>query len=165
MCFSKALTGGLLPLGVTTCTRAVEEPFLSSDMHKAFFHGHSYTANATICQLALTSLSLFESNECQTNIERISLAHQAFVQSHKSHFKIKRIQSIGTILAIEVQTTNGQTDYTHEIRHFLYDFFIKKSILLRPLGNIIYVLPPYIITNQQLEEVYAAVDEMLIALT
>ena len=165
MCFSKAITGGLLPLGVTTCTKAVQEPFLSADMNKAFFHGHSYTANATICQLALASLTLFESNECQENIERISLAHQAFVQSHKKHEKIKRIESIGTILAIEIQTLNGQTEYTHEIRHFLYDFFIKKGILLRPLGNIIYVLPPYIIANQQLEEVYTAIDEMLNALT
>lgn len=165
MCFSKAITGGLLPLGVTTCTREVEAPFLSADMQKAFFHGHSYTANATICQLALTSLTLFESSVCQANIERISEAHLAFVESHKQHPKIKRIQSIGTILAIEVQTADGQTEYTHEIRHFLYDFFIKKGILLRPLGNIIYVLPPYIITNQQLEEIYIAVDEMLIALT
>lgn len=164
MCFSKAITGGLLPLGVTTCTREVEAPFLSSDMQKAFFHGHSYTANATICQLALTSLSMFESVVCQSNIERISLAHQEFVQTHKAHPKIKRIQSIGTILAIEVQTPNGQTEYTHEIRHFLYDFFINEGILLRPLGNIIYVLPPYIITNQQLEEVYAAIDKMLTTL-
>ncbi len=164
MCFSKAITGGLLPLGVTTCTKKVEEPFLSADMHRAFFHGHSYTANATICQLALTSLLMFESEACQANIARISASHQAFVNKRKSHVKIKRIESLGTILSIEVQTNNSESSYTHEIRHFLYDFFIKKGILLRPLGNIIYVLPPYIITNQQLEEIYAAVDEMLIAL-
>ena len=164
MCFSKAITGGLLPLGVTTCSKEVETPFLSSDLHQAFFHGHSYTANATICQLALASLSLFESEVCQNNIQRIEEAHKKFVLTHVNNKNIKRVQALGTILAIEVQTTNGHTTYEHEIRHFLYDFFIKKGLLLRPLGNIIYVLPPYIITNQELDKIYAAVDEMLIVL-
>ncbi len=165
MCFSKAITGGLLPLGVTTCNKEVESPFLSGDLHQAFFHGHSYTANATICQLALASLHLFESDVCQNDIQRISAAHKNFVLTHVNNPKIKRVQALGTILAIELQTPNGLTSYEHNIRHFLYDFFIKRGILLRPLGNIIYVLPPYIITNQELDEIYAAVDEMLIALT
>jgi len=164
MCFSKAITGGLLPLGVTTCTREVEAPFLSEELNRAFFHGHSYTANATICKLALTSLDLFESDVCQENIKRIETAHRNFFLTYVNHKNIKRIQSLGTILAIEVQTLNGNTNYEHEIRHFLYDFFIGKGILLRPLGNIIYILPPYIITNDELKRIYKIVDEMLIFL-
>jgi adenosylmethionine-8-amino-7-oxononanoate aminotransferase len=164
MCFSKAITGGLLPLGVTTCTREVEKPFLTDQLHRAFFHGHSYTANATICRLALESLNLFESINCQENITRIESKHKAFLLTIVNHARVKRVQCLGTILAIELQTENGSTHYEHEIRHFLYDFFLRKDILLRPLGNIIYILPPYIITNQQLDEIYAAVDEMLIAL-
>lgn len=164
MCFSKAITGGLLPLGVTTCTREVEKPFLTDQLHRAFFHGHSYTANATICRLALESLNLFESVDCQENITRIESKHAAFLLTIVNHKNVKRIQCLGTILAIELQTENGSTHYEHEIRHFLYDFFLSRGILLRPLGNIIYILPPYIITNQQLDEIYKAVDELLIAL-
>ncbi len=164
MCFSKAITGGLLPLGATTCTREIEAPFLTNERYQTFFHGHSYTANATICALALASLDLFEAQACQQNIKRIELAHQGFVLSHINHPLIKRIQSLGTILAIEIETGNGETTYEHEMRHFLYDFFLNKGILLRPLGNIIYVLPPYVVTNEELEMVYKAVDEMLIAL-
>ena len=164
MCFSKAITGGLLPLGVTTCTREVEAPFLSEELNRAFFHGHSYTANATICTLALTSLNLFESEACQENIKRVEAAHKKFLLTYVNHKNIKRIQSLGTILAIEVQTTNGTTHYEHEIRHFLYDFFIGKGILLRPLGNIIYILPPYIITNEELNTIYQTVEQMLIVL-
>ncbi|HSY61217.1 MAG TPA: adenosylmethionine--8-amino-7-oxononanoate transaminase, partial [Cytophaga sp.] len=121
MCFSKAITGGLLPLGVTTCTREVEAPFLSEAMNRAFFHGHSYTANATICKLALTSLNIFESDACQENIKRIETAHKNFLLTNVNHKNIKRIQALGTILAIEVQTSNSTTNYEHEIRHFLYD--------------------------------------------
>lgn len=164
MCFSKAITGGLLPLGVTTCTREVEAPFLSEEMNSAFFHGHSYTANATICKLALTSLDLFEADVCQENIRRIETAHKKFLLTYVNHKNIKRIQTLGTILAIEVETSNGKTDYQHEIRHFLYDFFISKGILLRPLGNIIYILPPYIITNDELNVIYQTVEQMLIVL-
>lgn len=164
MCFSKAITGGLLPLGVTTCTRAVEKPFLTDELQRAFFHGHSYTANATICSLALASLDLFESQTCQDNIARIESKHTAFAATIVDNAYVKRVQTLGTILAIEVQTENGATTYEHEIRHFLYDFFISRGILLRPLGNIIYILPPYIITNQQLEEIYSAVEEMLVHL-
>ncbi len=160
MCFSKAITGGLLPLGVTTCSREVEEPFLSSELRRAFFHGHSYTANPTICQLALASLQLFESETCQNNIKRISAAHQAFVLTHVNHRHIKRIESLGTILSVEINT-GQEASYEHDIKHFLYDFFIKKGILLRPLGNIIYVFPPYIITDQELEKIYSAIVEML----
>lgn len=164
MCFSKAITGGLLPLGVTTCTREVEAPFLSEELNRAFFHGHSYTANATICTLALTSLELFESDVCQENIKRITEAHKKFSLTYVNNKNITRIQSLGTILAIELQTSNGKTNYDHEIRHFLYDFFIGKGVLLRPLGNIIYILPPYIISNDELNKIYQTVEQMLIVL-
>jgi adenosylmethionine-8-amino-7-oxononanoate aminotransferase len=161
MCFSKAITGGLLPLGVTTCNALVEEPFATEDFNKAFFHGHSYMANATICQLALASLSLFDSQECRDNIQRISKSHEIFLTKIQSRVAIKRIQSIGTILAIEVQTKNGLSTYDHSIRHYLYDYFIERGILLRPLGNIIYVIPPYVIDNQQLMFIYETIETML----
>jgi adenosylmethionine-8-amino-7-oxononanoate aminotransferase len=161
MCFSKAITGGLLPLGVTTCNAMVEKPFKTEDLNKAFFHGHSYTANATICQLALASLSLFDSEECRNNIQRITSSHILFVEKVRNHKSIKRIQSLGTILAVEVQTDNGISSYDHTIRHYLYDYFISRGILLRPLGNCIYVIPPYIIDNQQLEFVCETIESML----
>ncbi|MBC7451849.1 MAG: adenosylmethionine--8-amino-7-oxononanoate transaminase, partial [Cytophagales bacterium] len=161
MCFSKAITGGLLPLGVTTCTSMVEEPFKTADIHQAFYHGHSYMANPTICQLALASLSLFDSAECSANIQRITIAHKNIAQKMSSHTQIKRIQTLGTILVIELHTKNGISNYEHELRHYLYDYFINHGILLRPLGNIIYVMPPYIIDDQELEVIYATIEKML----
>ncbi|PSR10772.1 MAG: adenosylmethionine--8-amino-7-oxononanoate transaminase [Bacteroidetes bacterium] len=157
MCLSKGLTGGTLPLAVTTCSAAVFDAFWSEDKLKAFFHGHSYTANPVGCAAALASLDLLESRECQENIARISARHQAFRATVVDHPALVRVQQTGTILALEF-ATSSQTSYFNSLRDQLYYFFMERGILLRPLGNVIYVLPPYCTTDEQLADIYAAIQ-------
>ena len=150
---SKGITGGFLPLGVTSCSEKIVEAFRSADVHKAFYHGHSYTANPITCAAANASFGLLMNDECQANILRISESHQLFVSKNKSHPKIKSIRSIGTIMALEINVGEGAS-YFNEIRKKIYPYFLQRNILLRPLGNIIYVLPPFVISNNELEKIY-----------
>ena len=161
MAMSKGLTGGTLPLSLTTCTAEVFEAFWSDDKMKAFFHGHSYTANPVGCAAALASLDLLESEACQSDIQRIVQQHAAFSEKISGHPALLRVTQTGTILAIEF-TTPEATSYFNQLRDKLYYFFLEKNILLRPLGNVIYILPPYCMTNEQLAEVYTAIEESLV---
>jgi len=160
MCFSKGLTGGTMPLGVTTCTNQIYEAFLSEDKHKTLFHGHSFTANPVACAAALSSLELFLLPETMENMERICKRHQLFADKNSINPKLKNVRQTGTILAMEWNTDN-ETSYFSNLRDRLYQFFLNKNIILRPLGNIIYFLTPYCITDAQLDELYAAVEDAL----
>ncbi|MBI1769682.1 MAG: adenosylmethionine--8-amino-7-oxononanoate transaminase [Bacteroidetes bacterium] len=157
---SKGITGGFLPLGVTSCSQKIIDAFKSAETSKTFFHGHSYTANPLACAAANASFELLMRNECRGNIQRISESHLQFVSKIKSHKAIKNSRALGTILAIELQADGG-TSYFSEIRKKIYPFFLERNILLRPLGNVIYVLPPYVITNDELEIVYISIEEFL----
>jgi adenosylmethionine---8-amino-7-oxononanoate aminotransferase len=160
MCLSKGLTGGTMALGVTTCTEEVMRPYRSDDLMKTFFHGHSFTANPIACAAANASLDLLLRDECQENIRRVTEKHLAFLHEIAHHPRVLDARAIGTILAIEVKTS-ADTSYFNEVRNSLYDFFMARNILLRPLGNIVYVLPPYVITNEELDIIYQAIMELL----
>lgn len=160
MCFSKGLTGGTMALGVTTCTLDIYNAFLSDDKLKTLFHGHSFTANPIACAAALASLDLLLEPETIAHIGRISLSHQEFRSRIKGHPKIKNIRQTGTILALEWVTADN-TSYFNQLRDNLYDFFLEQGIILRPLGNIIYIMPPYCISNEQLAFIYKKIEEAL----
>ncbi len=161
MCFSKGLTGGTMALGLTTCSAAIYEAFLSDDKLKTLFHGHSFTANPIACAAALASLDLFLAPETTENINRIVKAHQNFAQKIASHPKIKTIRQCGTILAMEWQTLDD-TSYFNTLRDRLYNYFLSAGIILRPLGNIIYILPPYCITDEELNYIYTKIEDALV---
>ncbi|ALJ01018.1 adenosylmethionine--8-amino-7-oxononanoate transaminase [Rufibacter tibetensis] len=158
MCFSKGITGGTMALGVTTCSHQIYASFLSEDKTKALFHGHSYTANPIACAAALASLDLVEAAEFQENLTCISSSHSAFVKSLVGKPGIKEIRQTGTILAVEFEV--DQTSYFHTLRDDLYNLALDNGVLLRPLGNIVYVLPPYCITSAQLNQVYGVIEKM-----
>ena len=160
MCFSKGLTGGLMPLGVTTCTDALYTAFLSQDKLKTLFHGHSFTANPLACTAAAASIDLLLQQDTQDHIARICQQHALFQEKIKRHAGIKDIRQTGTILAIEFHSPESK-GYFSNLRDLLYDYFLEHQILLRPLGNIIYILPPYCITNQQLQQVYQTIESAL----
>lgn len=160
MCLSKGLTGGTLPLSITTCTEKIYKAFLSNDKMKTFFHGHSYTANPIGCAAALASLELLLSEETQNNIQRICDQHAAFKQHIEHHSALLTIRQQGTILALEFKTAEV-TSYFNNLRDQLYNFFLERGILLRPLGNVIYILPPYVIKEAQLNSVYQAIEAAL----
>jgi adenosylmethionine-8-amino-7-oxononanoate aminotransferase len=160
MCFSKGLTGGTMALGVTTCTQQIYDAFLSDDRLKTLFHGHSFTANPVACAAALASMDLFVDPATMQNVQRIADSHARFALQIKDHPSIKAIRQTGTILAMEWQTGND-TSYFSNLRDTLYQFFLAEGIILRPLGNVLYILPPYCITDQQLSYIYSAIQKAL----
>jgi adenosylmethionine-8-amino-7-oxononanoate aminotransferase len=159
-CLSKGLTGGTLPLGATTCTGDIQEAYRDQDIYKTFFHGHSYTANPIACAAANASFDLLISHECRQNIGRIETSFANFKQKIQSHARVKSVTHLGAILAIEFRSAKV-TSYVNEARHELYPYFLSKGVLLRPLGNIVYIIPPYIITDEELEQVYTAIQDYL----
>ncbi len=160
MCFSKGLTGGTMALGLTTCTQAIFDAFLSDDKLKTLFHGHSFTANPVACSAALASMDLFLEAETMTNIQRITEAHSQFALKIKDNPKIKTVRQTGTIIAMEWETGNN-TSYFNSLRDKLYHYFLDAGIILRPLGNIIYILPPYCITEADLNYIYSKIEQAL----
>lgn len=163
ICMSKGITGGVLPLGATSCSDNIVKAFDSNERAKTFFHGHSFTANPIICAAANASLDLLEGEECAQNIQMIVQNHENFIKECKGMPGIKKIDSCGVILSIELETTSN-SGYFNDIRNVLYDQFLKKDILLRPLGNVLYILPPYIITKNELEIIYRSVKEVIVKL-
>ncbi len=159
-CLSKGLTGGTLPLSITTCNDKIYNAFLSNDKMKTFFHGHSFTGNPVGCSAALASLDLFEKKETQKNIQRIIKHHTKFYNKIKNHSTIENIRMKGTILALDFKTQND-TSYFNSIRDRLYSFFLDRKVILRPLGNVVYIMPPYCITKKQLYKVYSVIEEAL----
>ena len=160
MCLSKALTGGTIPMAITTFTQEIFDGFFDDDTNKALFHGHTFTANPTGCAAALASIAILETSEMQTNIEKINTSHLAFESKIKKHSKVKTTRTLGVIFALEIKTEAEET-YYGTMRTKLYNFFIDKGIILRPVGNIVYILPPYIITEKQLQQVYNTIEEAL----
>ncbi|EKT3967056.1 adenosylmethionine--8-amino-7-oxononanoate transaminase [Flavobacterium psychrophilum] len=160
MCLSKALTGGTIPMAITTFTQEIFDGFYDDDVNKALFHGHTFTANPTGCAAALASIQLLKSDEMQENIKRVNTQHLQFQETIKRHEKVKTTRVLGVIFALEIKT-NNQESYYGNLRNKLYNFFIKNGIIMRPVGNIIYILPPYIITNEQLQKVYQTIQEAL----
>jgi adenosylmethionine-8-amino-7-oxononanoate aminotransferase len=160
MCLSKALTGGTIPMAITTFTQELFDGFYSDDINKALFHGHTFTANPTGCAAALASINLLQSQEMQDNIGRIHQSHLAFQKSIESHPKVTTTRVLGVIFALEIKT-ESQASYYGTLRNKLYNFFIENGVVLRPVGNIVYILPPYIITPQQLQKVYEVVEKAL----
>ncbi|MCA6421622.1 MAG: adenosylmethionine--8-amino-7-oxononanoate transaminase [Flavobacterium sp.] len=160
MCLSKALTGGTIPMAITTFTQEIFDGFYNDDVNKALFHGHTFTANPTGCAAALASIALMESQEMQDNIRKIHLKHLAFETEIKEHPKVKTTRVLGVIFALEIKTET-QESYYGTMRNKLYNFFIENGVILRPVGNIVYILPPYIITDEQLEKVYGIVEQAI----
>lgn len=153
ICLSKGLTGGFLPLGATACTEPIFNAFLGDQLQCAFLHGHSYTANPLACSSALASLDLLLEERCFHQREQIRKSHQKFCQEWQFHSKLKRCESLGTLLVLEYRTESSSS-YFNDLRNRLYHHFLDKGILLRPIGNVLYVLPPYCIQENELAMIY-----------
>jgi len=160
ICLSKALTAGAIPMAVTSFTENIFQGFYSDDINHAFFHGHTFTANPTGCAAALAGLKLLQSDEIQKNIQNIHNHHLLFKARIQKHSKVQTVRVLGVIMALEV-VTNSVESYYGNLRNRLYHFFIEQGIILRPVGNIIYVLPPYIITEDQLNYIYETIEKAL----
>ena len=160
MCLSKALTGGTIPMAITSFTQELYDGFYNDDVNKALFHGHTFTANPTGCAAALASLELLQSEAMQENLKRINARHLAFKEEVANHPRVKTTRVLGVIFALEV-AREGNEDYYGGFRNKLYNFFIENGVIMRPVGNIIYILPPYIIGDEQLVSIYDTVKKAL----
>ncbi len=158
ICLSKALTAGLLPMAVTACTQEVYDAFLSDDIAKGLFHGHTYTANPLACTAALAGLHLLQSDKTWDQIRDIEAAHQNFDQKISTHPKVQRTRQCGVIYALDLDI---RTERYGQSRDQLYRHFMELGVFLRPLGETVYILPPYCITENQLLQVYDSIEEVL----
>lgn len=159
-CLSKGITGGSMALGVTTCTNDIFEAFLSDDKTKTLYHGHSYTANPIACAAACASMDLYEEENFENKVNAIVQQHTNFAKRLERFNSICSVRQTGTIIAIELKTDNG-ANYLSNIREKIYTFFIDKRIILRPLGNVIYILPPYCISENDLNYIYQSIEDFL----
>ncbi len=158
MCLSKALTAGLLPMAITSCTDDIYNAFYSDDIRKGFFHGHTYSANPLACTAALAGIELLQSDEIQNNINRIITANKAFDKRVRNHPKVKSTRQTGVIFALDL---NVKMERYGSLRDKLFKFFMENGVFLRPLGNTIYIQPPYVISETQLEKVYQTIEKAL----
>ena len=155
ICLSKSLTAGLVPMAITSCTRKnIYDAFLSDKLLKGFFHGHTYSANPIACTAALAGIELLQSEEIQDSIQRIIKSHQQFNDKIIGHPKVKETRQLGVIYALDL---NIKMERYGNLRNKLFDFFMGNGVCLRPLGNTIYILAPFTITNKQLEKIYATI--------
>ncbi len=154
MCLSKALTAGLVPMGLTTCTEEVYGAFYSDDIAKGLFHGHTYTANPLACTAALSALELLQTDWVQENISNIVRWHQQFNEEIENHPKVAGTRQLGVIYALDL---NVKMERYGNLRDRLFKHFMDSGVFLRPLGNTIYILAPFITSKEQMERVYDAI--------
>jgi adenosylmethionine---8-amino-7-oxononanoate aminotransferase len=159
LCLSKALTAGYLPLAVTAATEVVYEAFLSDDRSKAFFHGHSYTANPLGCAVAIASLKLFEEEQTLKRVHRLEAQFQVRLNRLRNLPIVADVRGIGGVAAMELATENG--GYLDDIGPKLTREFVERGLLLRPMGNILYFMPPYVITESEVDWAFDQIGEVL----
>jgi adenosylmethionine-8-amino-7-oxononanoate aminotransferase len=153
VCLSKGITGGFMPLGVTVVTNEIYNRFYSDNKSATFLHGHSYTGNALACALAVKNMEIMERTSTWVAITMISLMHKEFYEKIKCHPKVIEVRVKGTILAIELRSDEN-TSYFNPKGKEAYHFLLQKGIIMRPLGNVLVLLPPYCISREDLEYVY-----------
>jgi len=159
ICLSKALTAGMLPMAITTCTQAIFDAFYSNDMSKGLFHAHTYTANPLACAAAIAGIDLLLSEEIKDNRARINQAHLDFKKQLQNNAVVTNIRVNGVIFAMELTTKMNRYGSKRDL---LFTHLKNKGVFLRPLGNTIYILPPYVITNKQLNHIYKAILEWIV---
>lgn len=159
ICLSKGITGGFLPLGATTTTQEIYDAFYSSDKYKMLFHGHSYTGNPLACAAAVASLNIWQKENTLEKIEQIELMNKNFVEKISKHPKVINARYKGTIMALEINSDKG--GYLSPIKEKVVPFYIENGVLLRPLGNTVYTLPPYCILEKDLNYIFEIIEQSL----
>jgi adenosylmethionine---8-amino-7-oxononanoate aminotransferase len=158
ICLSKALTAGLIPMAITSCTQEIYDAFLSNDIGKGMFHCHTYCANPLACSAALASIELLQTNTIQENIKRIVSSHKGFAAKIEQHPKVKSTRQLGVIFALDLNT---EMERYGSLRDKLLAFFMDNGVFLRPLGNTIYIQVSYVMSAAQLQKVYRTIEEAL----
>lgn len=156
-CYSKGLTGGSLPLAVTLCRAEIFDAHFSHDRTRTFFHSSSYTANPVACAAAKANLDLWQDPAVRARVTSVAAMQEQAIAPFRADARFKNVRRTGTITALELEARDG--GYLAGIGPKLQAFFSGRNLLLRPLGNTIYVMPPYCVTARDLGEIYAAIQD------
>jgi adenosylmethionine-8-amino-7-oxononanoate aminotransferase len=158
-CYSKGLTGGSLPLAVTLCRADIFEAHYSTDRGKTFFHSSSYTANPIACAAACANLEIWQNEPVIERVAAVARAHTRGLDRFRENRRFANLRQIGAIAALDIVTDDP--GYLAGIGLRLYDDFLRRGLLIRPLGNTIYLMPPYCSTQQELDCVFDAIGEIV----
>ena len=161
MCLSKALTGGYMALAATAATNAVYEAFLSDDRMKTFFHGHSFTGNPLACAVALASLDLIEETKALERVQRLEKQMRGALAPLAQLPSVADVRVLGGVGVVELKSETG---YLDAVGPRLRQTFLERGILLRPLGNVLYFMPPYVITDAEADWVMSCIGDVVRAL-
>jgi adenosylmethionine-8-amino-7-oxononanoate aminotransferase len=158
LCLSKGITGGYLPLSVVMTRDAVYQAFYDDDVTRGFLHSHSYTGNPLACRAALATLDLFEEERVieanRARRARITAAARPIAQ----HPRVRNFRNTGMIWAFEVETANPS------FAHRFFAAALERELLLRPLGNTVYFMPPYVIADDEIQLLAARTAALVDAL-
>jgi adenosylmethionine-8-amino-7-oxononanoate aminotransferase len=157
-CYSKGLTGGSLPLAVTLCRADIFDAHYSTDRSRTFFHSSSYTANPIACAAALANLEIWDKEPVLQRVAAISRLHSLGLDRFRDDRRFTNVRQIGSIAALDLAST--ETGYLAAIGPRLYRDFLSRNLLVRPLGNTIYIMPPYCSEADELGAVYQAIADV-----
>ncbi len=155
LCLAKGITGGALPLAATLCTPRIFEAHLSADRASTFFHSSSYTANPLACAAAVANLEIWEREPVLERVAALAELQARRLAAFEGDRRIRNLRRLGTIAVLDLAVGDG--GYLADVGPKLYQFFLERGVLLRPLGNTVYVMPPYCITDDELDLVYDAI--------
>jgi adenosylmethionine-8-amino-7-oxononanoate aminotransferase len=157
LCTSKGLTGGAIPLAATLASAEVFDAHYSADRSRTFFHSSSYTANPIACAAGLANVTIWKDEPVRARVAEVAALQAERLASFEGDPRFGNLRHTGTIAALDlVVPTVG---YLAEVGPKLRAFFLERDLLLRPLGNVIYILPPYCTTAEEFDRLYAAIDE------
>ena len=161
-CYSKGITGGFMPLAVTMCHSRIFDAHYSEDRSKTFFHSSSYTANPIACAVAAENIRMWRDEPVMERVNRLAASHERWLADLAKDDRVENLRQCGTIAAFDIKVTDG--GYLSDIAPRLYRYFQANGILLRPLGNTVYLLTPYCLSDADLSHIYntigAALDEL-----
>ncbi|MET4072143.1 adenosylmethionine-8-amino-7-oxononanoate aminotransferase [Bradyrhizobium sp. S3.2.6] len=161
-CYSKGLTGGALPLAVTLCRADIFDAHYSKDRTRTFFHSSSYTANPVACAAAKANLDLWQDPESRQRVASVATMQEQAIEPFRADPRFANVRRTGTITALDLKTKDA--GYLAGVGPKLQAFFKDRNLLLRPLGNTIYVMPPYCVTGADLDEIYLGITDAADAL-
>ncbi len=159
MCLSKGLTGGALPLAVTLCSEAIFAAHWSTDRARLFYHSSSYTANPIACAAANANLEIWRDEPVRARVDALADAQAAHLSLLAADPRVTNLRRLGTIAALDIVVPDS--GYLSALAPRLTAFYRDRGVLLRPLGNSLYVMPPYCVTSDELAQVWDAIAASL----
>lgn len=157
LCVAKGITGGSLPLAATLCTAPIFDAHYSTDRSRTFYHSSSYTANPIACAAAVANIEIWENEPVQARVAQLTAMQTERLETLRRDDRFTSVRQCGTIAAVDLSCEDP--GYLAGIGLRLYDFFLERDVLLRPLGSTIYVLPPYCVTASDLDRVFDVILE------